>query len=377
MTRFRRRWPLSWASASRTTMQTCLPRTVWIPAARHMRSPSAPPDRPPSRHPRDSLSPRPTCLASTDVAQRRRPDAAATAPAVAGCAGGQWLCATKLSELSVPVDGSMGKGPAVDATRSRQQLRRERGVEGATAAVWPRSDERCGAAEAEAVLRAATAPVADARNCSHRVASRVHLAPYLWQAGKDGQGGPLRGGGTRVLRSNSYPQLIRDGRWPKPPEGDWFFLAPLRRPGRRIFFNTLGSRGGFGDPRGVRDESRIQDERKDRVFQTNTSRVTTPPGWTLRPSVPVVSRIAFGEACERIGPSIAMGIAMGIGHACVCASRRLRLAPGDRGGMNEAERRRRREAEEEARERQAKALATAIAHGTCSGEPQQPVGAQI
>jgi hypothetical protein len=45
--------------------------------------------------------------------------------------------------------------------------------------------------------------------------------------------------------------------------------------------------------------------------------------------------------------------------------------------MNEAERRRRREAEEEARERQAKALATAIAHGTCSGEPQQPVGAQI
>ena len=43
----------------------------------------------------------------------------------------------------------------------------------------------------------------------------------------------------------------------------------------------------------------------------------------------------------------------------------------------EAERRRRREAEEKARERQAKALATAITHGTCSGEPQPPVGAQI
>eukprot|EP00966_Prymnesium_polylepis_P157937 3650155-Prymnesium_polylepis.1 len=43
----------------------------------------------------------------------------------------------------------------------------------------------------------------------------------------------------------------------------------------------------------------------------------------------------------------------------------------------EAERRRQREAEEEARERQAKALATAIMHGTCSGEPQQLVGAQI
>ena len=33
--------------------------------------------------------------------------------------------------------------------------------------------------------------------------------------------------------------------------------------------------------------------------------------------------------------------------------------------------------EEEAIERHAKALATAMAHGTCSGEPQQPVGAQI
>ena len=43
----------------------------------------------------------------------------------------------------------------------------------------------------------------------------------------------------------------------------------------------------------------------------------------------------------------------------------------------EAERKQRREAAEAEQKRQAEALASAIAHGTCSGEPQQPVGVQI
>ena len=43
----------------------------------------------------------------------------------------------------------------------------------------------------------------------------------------------------------------------------------------------------------------------------------------------------------------------------------------------EAARRLQREAAEAERKRQAKALASAIVHGTCSGEPQQPIGAQI
>ena len=43
----------------------------------------------------------------------------------------------------------------------------------------------------------------------------------------------------------------------------------------------------------------------------------------------------------------------------------------------EAERGRQREAVEEERTRQAEALASAIAHGTCSGELQQPIGVRI